>query len=411
MALVNISGHKKGPRGSLKRALAITVIDKYFLFGAASGLFGSLGLGLYLWLIRSGILEFDGDYRAIRGLHASMQFYLFLTPFILGFLLQSGPKLFEVHEPLPRFAYLTLPATVTGAAALIIAPSSFAGPLILSTACLTAAISLLPLYLAATPYVQWRFGGFAMCGLISLSAGAFIDPYLPANAILLFWFGIVSIILATGQQFMAGVLKAKLRSINYFRITAALYSATGLSLLLALLGFHNSWKLISGLMILTIISFLNASGGKAIFKNLHTPLGLAFAFAFAWAFIGASLLSRGYANMDNAMHAWGIGFAFTLIIAVSTRLISWITDKQILKDRTLIVSLVLWQIATFVRVTHGIFSFPRIVIIAAGVLTTLVLVTWAAAILSGAVPFVLKDLSALGKTGVFRFTKHGANND
>ena len=141
MALIQISKNNKerAPDSRVKHPFSIVLIDKFFLLGAIAGLFGSLILGIYVWLMRSGLVLPDVRYHSLRSFHATMQFYLFLTPFILGFLLQSGSKLLELEKPLPRMTGIILPLTITGAIFMLFYPQFAVGTWFIATACLLSA--------------------------------------------------------------------------------------------------------------------------------------------------------------------------------------------------------------------------------------------------------------------------------
>lgn len=363
----------------LSRMLPAVTIDKFFLVGALAGFFGSIMLGAYVWLMRSGLLPANPHYHSLRSLHAFMQFYLFMTPFILGFLIQSAQKLCESQRPLAPAARLALPATVLAAAALLIAPETPLAPYLLAMSIWGVAACMIPLLLAAPLPILLRFGAFAVFGLTCLGAGVFFDLGQAPHALTLFWLGIVPIIFATAQQFIAGVLGGARPSSGASSIMIVLYSAAALAIV-SNDGSQASSSCAAFLATTTLIAFLTATRAWKIFLHLREPIGFAFTFAHMWALGGALLLWLGPAQADSVLHVWGIGYALTLIIGVSLRLIGWITDTQPMNERTQVLLLATWQIVPLVRGLQAVLPFPRFAIWLSSACAVAVLAAWAASI-------------------------------
>ena len=385
MSLVQVSkrDHTQPPVPSaIAKMLSFVLIDKFFLLGAAAGLFGSIGLGSYLWLIRSGLVEVDTSVfavRSLRELHAMMQFYLFFTPFILGFLLQSSAKLFESRIPLPRAVRLALPGTVTAAIALILWPASPLAPVIISACIWGVALAMVPHLIAAPWPIRLRFGLFAILGLLSLGIGPFTKIELPTTSLLVFWMGIVPIIFATAQQFIAGVLEGRRPTAKESLLTLLLLIVTGITL-----GQRDEGALQSSLSavlaLLTFLVFIYSTNATIALRRLNNSFGAAFVFAHIWACVGALLLAAGPLQADSVLHLWGIGYAVTLIIAVSMRLIAWITEVKLLSENSTIALLTAWQIVPALRGFQTVVPYsPTLVWIGVGV-GALVLAIWAGTI-------------------------------
>ncbi|MCO6432051.1 MAG: NnrS family protein [Deltaproteobacteria bacterium] len=398
MSLIQISKKDAGGGVSpLRQVLSITVIDKFFLIGAAAGLFGSLVLGIYVWFMRAGIFTVDGRYHSIRWLHAFTQFYLFMTPFILGFLIQSAPKLFETGKALPKAVHLILPVTICAAVISLLAPDMILGPVLISICCWGLALGFLPNFLSSAAIVKLRFGTPVIVGLLSLGAGVFLDLGVPINALLLFWQGIVSIILATGQQFLAGVLGGRRATPKACGSMLVLFAACAA----AIVGIKNGWegfdKAAAILASLTLLTFLYSTAAWSLLTRLKQPLALAFFYAHIWALIGAAMLWNTW-NADAALHAWGIGFAFTLIIGVSLRLIEWLTDKSPLAGPAALILLSLWQFVASVRTFDSLYGFSHEVLWIGASAALIVLASWASSLATCAFPLIYKQAKILLRT-------------
>lgn len=379
MALVSITTKKKvGPSSCpFRNGFSVALLDKFFLVGSIAGLFGSVGLGAFVWLQRSGLLGIAPNYQSMRSLHATMQFYLFLTPFILGFFIQSAPKLFGSQKPLHPAVQLSLPGTIGAAIVLAISPGSYLASTILALCCGGLAASILPAFAAASREIQLRLGILCLIGLGSLGIGAFSDLGNPVTSLLLFWFGIVAIILATAQQFIAGVLGGSYPSTKSSTLTLILFLVTGTVLLIS----RGGNSLSSALALATFINFLHSTGAHRMFGRIgRDPLALAFTTAHFWALAGSALLAFGTIQTDSVLHIWGIGYAMTLTMAISLRLISWMSHTAALSDRWIMILLALWQTVPFVRGLQGLYPFPSYAVLLSFTCACFVLICWTGAI-------------------------------
>ena len=87
-----------------------TLIEKFFLVGGLASFIGGAIIGAHLWLMLNGQMKIAVNYAELRTLHSLMQTYLFFGLFILGFLLQTAPRILKVPDRAPpRFlAYIPL---------------------------------------------------------------------------------------------------------------------------------------------------------------------------------------------------------------------------------------------------------------------------------------------------------------
>lgn len=378
----------------IRRILTFTLVDKFFLIGAVAGLCSSLWLGAYVWLMRSGVVTIRPTYESMRGLHAFLQFYLFFTPFILGFLVQSAPKLFESQEPLPALVRFALPVVVFGALAKIFFPSELVPSLAIAGGLWSVAVSFVFPFSRAPWSARLRFGVFALVSLLSLGAGAFLDLGVPVHGVVLFWFGIVAIIFATGQQFIAGALQGVHPPPRWSLVTLALFGGTGVSLLSGWI--EGATPVFSAVLaVLSFASFLYSTRARVILSRGKEPLGFAFLSAHLWAFAGACMLARGPIAADAIIHLWGVGYAATLIIAISLRLIAWITEVALLSDRMVMAILVAWQFVPFVRGFELILALPTNLIVVATAVSAIVLFVWVGTIGYSVVGMVRRQMKVL----------------
>lgn len=385
MSLVSISRKRRDNASSvspLRRFLVMIVIDKFFALGAVFGFLGSIGIGVYIWLVRAGYTGVTEQFVASRALHATMQFYLFLVPFILGFLIQSGSKLLEININFPKWVSLSLPCALISGISLIFNPESLIASLLMFFVCWLIGFALLNLTMKASWAARLRFGSFAVLGLFSLGLGAFIDLSNTIYAVSLFWFGIVSIILATAQQFIVGVIGGDRPGIKLSLAYFTTFIFTGIFLLMVAAGSSSAAPLAAIFAVLTMIIFIYSTKAWRALSSLKESLPLAFTLAHIWAVIGSLLVFQLPHSADAVIHLWGIGYAVTLIIGISLRLVAWITDTPPVNNALLIIMLVSWQVVTFVRGFYVLLPIPNQLVLASSIIAGIVLTVWIYALLS-----------------------------
>ncbi|MBX7144404.1 MAG: NnrS family protein [Oligoflexia bacterium] len=391
MALVSIS--KKRPQAAafascpFRRMFSVVVIDKFFLLGVCAALFGSLLLGVPLWLMRSGIIQAHSAYQSTRNLHALVQIYFFLVPFILGFYIQSAPRIFETGEMLPRWVALTLPGSILAAVLFVLMPHALIPKLLLSANCFTVLAAVLLQLPKTSLEIHLRVGFFSALGLTILSCGPFWDLADSSDSLLLFWLGIVPIVLATSQQFIAGVLGGKRASPAQNAMTLVLIISSGA----ALLGQLTS--LFCALALGAIASFAIGTGFFSALKHWQEPLGLTFILSHCWAIVGILLAS--FSTADAALHALALGYAVTLILGVSLRLTAWLTDTPEPSPARSITLLTLWQLFVFTRSFDGTLTLSPLMTAAASLACALALSAWAIALLGRVLAALRAQLAAI----------------
>lgn len=375
--LISISSKRKLKEkhpSPFRRLFSMLLIDKFFIFGALCGCLGSVGLGVYLWLMRSGVFEISLQFIEWKEMHSKVQFYLFFVPFILGFLVQSASKLLEVETKITHWVRLSLPLVVLSAVSLFIAPEAIIFKILISMACWLTMLSIFRLMLGASWDARFRFGCFVIIGLFCLGVGPYMALGNPLNAVTLLWLGIVSIILGTAQQFIVGVIGGIRPNIKLTILYLFAFILCGFCLALIGQGHLFFSYAASILSLLTLLTSIYATKGwRAVFK-LNESLPLAFVLAHLWALIGSMMLMSLPESADTVLHIWALGYATTLIIGISLRLISWVTETDPVNERALITVLLVWQMFVIARGFYLYFLFsPTVVILmslcAAGVLT------------------------------------------
>lgn len=380
MALVSIS--KKRPDDSainscpFRRMFSIVVLDKFFLLGICAALLGSLALGVPLWLMRDGVIAFHPYYSWGRETHALIQFYLFLLPFILGFYIQSTPKLFETGAPMPTWVGLSLPGTFLTAVCIIALPGWLVGKLLISANCLLVLAAVLTQLGKTNLSICLRMGFLSVIGLLALATGPYWGFSSPVSSLLLMWLGIISIILATSQQFIAGVLGGKRASSLQNAITLTLFVLAALSLKMQV--FLGAALLATA----TFVNFWHSTGFYAALRRWREPFVLGFLGASLWAIVGTLLIAQSATQADAPLHALALGYAVTLILVVSLRLTSWLTNYPELGAAKTIGILSLWHFFVIGRVFDGALQFNAQLVMATSICGALALLTWAWTLLS-----------------------------
>ena len=122
-SIVKTIGKTNCPAGSLRLLARGTVIEKFFVLGYLGGAFSMLLMGLYAWAMRTGLLSPTPQYFNIRSLHIFGQIYLFGLPFIAGFYVQAGSKLFESSAQTQAWHLPILTSLVTAPVCLLVDPA------------------------------------------------------------------------------------------------------------------------------------------------------------------------------------------------------------------------------------------------------------------------------------------------
>jgi len=184
-------------------------------------------------------------------------------------------------------------------------------------------------------------------------------------------------------QFIAGVLGGSKLELRECRIVSVLFALTGLTILnLTVMDSSLLWGVFSALSVATFAAYLYFT---KIFRvvlqgEVFKPFAIGFLISWVWAFVGALLAAEGAGAADAALHAWGIGFATTMIIAVSSRVIGYVTMVEVIPEKLFLGVLAIWQLVPIGRSLRHIFSLPPFFSWLVVASTVLVLGAWLAGI-------------------------------
>lgn len=347
----------------LERLQNAPMVHKFFLVGAFFGVLGTAWLGVHLWLMLNGQVHMHGMlYFIFKNLHALVQFHFFLGLFIVGFYLQTAPKLFEIPDPTPRWTLLILVPLLLAGICLVLLPHLHIHRYLVAVSFFATAAVITNYYRRATLENRLRMGVLSIFGLCSLGASSFLDLTNPLIAVTVFWCGIFSVILAVSQQFIIWILGGKKLRPAQSSILLILYFAAATCSILVLT-FPDFQPL--GFRLFAIFSLLSAQylfiatrAAAISWRRLSDPLALALSMAQFWAVVGCILLFFGPQNSDATLHLWATGIAVTMVIAVSSRVVGVLSGKDVFGSRTLLLLLLAWQIVPLGRGLRYALALP-----------------------------------------------------
>ena len=355
-------------------AKAIPMVGPFFVCGAVFGFLGSIYLGVHLWLAMQGYIGLKFVPGHFRELHLLTQVYLFIGLFILGFIFQSSPRI--VAAPVtasPRLLWI-IPITLLGVSLSISDYYSVYGHIFISAAYLTGAIYIVSLGPFFIKTKRVRLLVAHLIGVLLIAGGPFL-PLTDAHfAAWFFWASLGLIITASSEQFFVAFLEGQklddsvgLKLIFFQLITSAIG-------LVSYLTFDPLMTKIWGASICLFLLFFLIRIGfkiKASFSEA-SPLSLAFTLGYIWAMLGGvTLIFASFSPYDRALHAWVMGWAITLIFAISVQVLSWVSRTPLLTRRLALFNLWTWQPLVCARVGKGILpigeSLSYVISILAGV--------------------------------------------
>ena len=319
----------------------------FFFFGASAGFFGVAYIGVHLWLWRSGLFTPPASYAFQRYLHALIQLYLYFALFILGFLIQTGPRLFE-RNPFPRRIRFVLPAVMVASVAwAAIDPEVLLPRLLLSASFLIPLAHLAPGFRSSL-IARALALPIATC-LLTFATGAFVDVSNPLIAVIMLWGGVGGAVFGAGQQFIAGPMRG-VRLAGIARIAFSILFPGSIAAGVAASTNFSLWPLFGLLMACTMATFAGATQMYRIIPLLKTEL-LApyFVMGFAWALIAIGVLMAGPAYADASLHLFATGWGMALIFGIGTRIMSMATGGTLISLRTTLIFALLWQVVPLGR--------------------------------------------------------------
>lgn len=377
---------KDRPRASwIARLYSAPLVHKFFLGGALFGVLGTAWLGVHLWLMLNGQIKMNGLlYLIFKHLHALIQIEFFLGFFIVGFYLQTAPKLFEIPSPAPRWALWLLAPMIAAGICLFVFPHAHIHRYLLALSYFSTAAILFTYYLRATLINRLRLGVLSIFGLCSLGVAPFFNLTDPVVALTIFWCGILAVVFAVSQQFIIWVLGGVKLEPRQSRILLLLFFSASASALLALCEpalADLSFMLFAILSLFTSTYFFVKTRALAIsWRRLSEPLALAISLVQLWAIVGSLILLFGRQYADAVLHLWATGISITLILAVSSRVVGVIAGNIVFRSVTLIALILLWQVVVIGRGLSSLIALPTWFSWITGVCAILVFSIWCAAI-------------------------------
>lgn len=362
--------------------LRAPLIDKFFILGVAAGAYGTIVLGLRLWLILGSVLEPAPHIDQILESHALTQFYFFLGSFVLGFVLHAGPRLLGVRTDSNYLGAIVLFLQLTALIFLIAGNNSWAR-IIVSANFSLAALYLLSVVSKAAYERIVAAGVLLLLGVTSLAVGAHSDLSQPANALIVFWAGFGALFLAAGQQFIVAFLQGtKLNP----RSSIFLLLLFVLSVLLGWLSTFNS-ELVSifGASAFTVILFfVQAAGlysrGKSLFRD---ALVFSFLTGFTWAFLGwAAFIVWGAGVANVTLHLLALGWAVPITLSVSVQILTHLLHKHIIPARIVLNILFVWQLVPLTRALSQFTKLPDALLWIVSAIVVLLFICWCAIFVS-----------------------------
>ncbi len=323
-------------------------------------------------------------YFIFKQLHALVQFHLFLGLFIVGFYLQTAPKLFEIPDPTPRWTLLLLLPLLLAGICLVFLPHLYIHRYLVALSFFATAAVLISYHRRASIENRLRMGVLSIFGLFSLGISSFLNLTNPLLAVTVFWCGIFSVILAVSQQFIIWVLGGEKLRPAQSSVLLVLYFSAVICVTMALTfpGFELlGFRLFSILSLLSVLFFFIVTRAAAIsWTRLSDPLALALSLAQVWAVVGCAVLYAGPQSADATLHLWATGVAVTMVLAVSCRIVGVLSGNDVFGSRALLVLLLTWQVVPLGRGLPHVLALPSWFSWITGAAAIGVFFVWAASI-------------------------------
>lgn len=368
------------------------LIDKFFVVGAVSSLIGGAVLGAHLWMMLNGRMPMASDFVWLRHLHALVQTYLFFGLFILGFLLQTAPKILKVKLRIIPLFLAAVPLLFGGVTLELQSPGGL-GRWVLAFP--FAATALLVGYLASRGHEAFR-ESYAWWVILSL-CGLAVSPFFPVdradNAQLFIWGGVVPVTFATGQQFIFAFLGGARLAKGINRILFALYSAALVALFAArVCEIASLWRVGGGLAAASLAVYIVATSATRAASSAHRdPLSFAFVTGYGWGIVGSLMLAfAGPDLLDSAFHILVLGWFTPLIIAVSSQVLGAISGKFLLPKWFVHGMLLVWQVVPVGRGLRSVIDLSPGLSLVVATVTSIVFLLWMIGVANSAVRIARK---------------------
>lgn len=360
------------PASWLERVVSGPVADKFFALGTLFGTIGTVGYGLYLWLVLNNILPLVGSYPELKRAHVIIQLYLFFGLFVLGFVSQAGSKMLRLPLNFGKTPFLLLPLYLIGAVAMLSGQTW--GRFLVSApyavyACYIFLVSLRN-SLHSTRTV------LTILGLFILAASPFLDYENPNSALLIMWGGFGSLIFSASLQFICAFLGAVPLTGKAGVLFVALHLA---SITILVLSPYEQAETIAFFALSALAVYLYSTAFSKWARAFYpSPLGLAFVSGFLWAALAWAILVYGsFASADLSVHILAVGWAAPIIFAVSFQVVGFITGKDyLLHPKAWWALLLIWQIVPLGRGAFHLIALPGWFSLVVAVASSIVMLAW-----------------------------------
>lgn len=384
MPLVQIGDTKATPP---KRKRNAPSADLFFSAGIIFAIIGTGILGTLLWLSLRGQIHIPSNYQSLRTTHALLNLYGFLAAFIVGFLLQAGPKIFGVNKPVHQGSLAVFLLYTTGIALLLF--DIALGAFLLSAAFFLTMLLVADLLAAATTTTRLTLGIPCLIGLFAFAIGIFLPFERPFVALALLWTALLPITMSVSQQITKNLFDGKSLTSSHSLVLFGAWSIAVFALACFSLDvlkdlMWSSFSLFA--MVTLLLYFCFTQTWRALFsKNAY---GLGIGISWLWALIATVVSFRGALYVDFIFHLLAIGFASTLILSVSSRVVSAITQFEVFSDRGFYILLFFWQTVPIERGLKPFLPLPHFFTWVAVCCAFGVLIVWATAIFRSLFKFI-----------------------
>ena len=321
----------------MRNAAIGPIADKFFLLGVLSGVLGGALLGVTIWLSKLGLYQLS-NYAALRELHIVIQTYLYFGLPVLGFVLQTAPRVLQLKVQTTVAAYLLIPLLFLGLTFRLLMPTAAIGGVISALPFILCALFVAGAALRSKIAFRYQYASWLVFSLVSFSVFSFISLVNITKALLFFWFTLTPVSFMTGQQFIVSFLGGRrLDGKENFLLQVAFLVAALLLLWSDVSSYPFLWRL-SGLAVCLTLSWYTLRSGLWIsaLRNLKSPLGFSFFASYIWAFVGGVLLVlKGMVAADGIFHLWALGWMSTLLMAISCQIITAMSGRALLKNNSI----------------------------------------------------------------------------
>ncbi|MCB0345170.1 MAG: hypothetical protein KDD66_08625 [Bdellovibrionales bacterium] len=359
-----------------ERAANGPMVDKFFALGALFGVVGTLGYGLYLWLVFNNLLPLVGSYPELRRVHALVQIFLFFGLFVLGFVSQAGGKMLGADLRFAKIPLVLLPVYVLGGIAMLF--GQFWGACIVSASFSCYAIRICHVCIGGCEHPLQAV--LTVLGLSILAISPFLSLENPTSALIVMWGGYGTLLFAASGQFIDSFLGGSTLAGRAGVLFLVLHV---IGVLLLVFGSASKLKYIAVAALAVLLVYLFATSfHKWVSSFCMNPFGFAVVSGYLWATAAWAVLLVGrHASFDLTVHILATGWAATLILAISSQVIAFLTGRKYLLPRNLWWTLLaVWQLVPLGRGAFHLFGIPSWFSLVVAASSTAVMMCWATSI-------------------------------